>query len=179
MLRVGWYEQVLCQKDSHAMTFANGDGWWDVEKAIENVQRGLRQAPGNTLSVSAQVRCGQASYSAVGGADRGQTGNRADRDGGAKDFEVVIIDPVVERGFSDLIEARSLVEVDGVTVRHDQPMEDNGKTFLTNIVDFLGFSEQACSCRDQQLHVIMRVNVVGCLADDRSGKVSVQAIDEN
>src|SRR5437016_14350083 len=88
----------------------------------------------------------------------------------------MVVDLIVQCGFPDLIESGGLVEVHGVTVRHDEPMEDDGQAFLSYIIDFLGLPQNAASSRDQQFGVIVGINIAGNLADDWAGKVAVQAI---
>jgi len=87
----------------------------------------------------------------------------------------MVVDLVTERGFPDLIETRGLIQVHSETVRHDEPVEDHGQTGLSNIADLLGFPEDASSRGYQQLRVIARIKVSRDLADDRAGKVSIQA----
>ena len=55
-------------------------------------------------------------------------------------------------------------------------MENNGQPFLSHIIDLLGLTQDAASSRQQQLGVTVGINIGRNLADNRAGKVAVQAI---
>ena len=52
----------------------------------------------------------------------------------SEDFEVVVIHFVAQTCIADLIQTLELVEVDGIAVRHDQPVKRNGKASLAECV---------------------------------------------
>jgi len=51
----------------------------------------------------------------------------------------MVIHLVAKSCFSDLIQTLELVEADGITVRHDEPVKENGQALLAERFDFLGF----------------------------------------
>src|ERR1700693_5916045 len=48
--------------------------------------------------------------------------NHTQSDRGDENLEVVVVDLIFESFLSDLIESLELIEIDGVTVRHNQPV---------------------------------------------------------
>src|SRR2546422_6435520 len=54
------------------------------------------------------------------------SGNHSQSYRGAKNLKVVVIDLVLQTFLSDLIEALELVEIDGITVRHNQAVKNHG-----------------------------------------------------
>jgi hypothetical protein len=68
----------------------------------------------------------------------GQPSDRTDRDGCSKDLQIVMIDFVFEARFSDLIQALKLVKVNGVSVRHDEAMEDHSQARLSHAEEIPG-----------------------------------------
>jgi hypothetical protein len=42
VIAVSGQQQILSEENPHAMALANGDGWWNIQKAIKNLQRRLR-----------------------------------------------------------------------------------------------------------------------------------------
>ena len=64
-------------------------------------------------------------------------------------------------GVADLVEALELVETDGVAVRHDEPVEDNGETCLAGVFHLLRFAKDLRSSGNQQVLAVVRI-------DDRS-----------
>ena len=52
----------------------------------------------------------------------------------------MIVNFVMQCGFSNLIQAGGLVQIHGVTIRHDETVEDYGQPFLADIIDFFDFA---------------------------------------
>src|SRR5712692_8088499 len=90
----------------------------------------------------------------------------------------MVVNPVAKSRFSDLIQTLELVEADGVTVRHDEPVKENGQALLAEGFDFLGFSEHFRTSRDKDLLTVVRVDVRRHQTIDRPCKRSIQAVDE-
>src|SRR5437870_10907753 len=61
-----------------------------------------------------------------------------------------MVDLVPETGLSDLVQALELVERNGVPVRHNDPVEDDGQPLLTEICNRLNLAEDAAALRNQQ-----------------------------
>ena len=86
---------------------------------------------------------------------------------------------IAQPGVADLVEALELVEADGIAVRHDEPMEDNGEASLPEGFHLLRFAKNLRSCRNQQVLAVVRVDVVCEQALDGTGELPVEPVDEN
>ena len=91
----------------------------------------------------------------------------------------MVIDLIFERSLPDLIEAGGLVEVHSVTIGHDEPVKHDGETCLTDIAHLLGFPQNAGSCGNQQLRMIVGVHVIGDLAQDWPGEITIEPVDQH
>src|SRR5258708_39413611 len=106
------------------------------------------------------------------------TAKNAHRQRYAKDLQVMVVNPVAKSRLAGLIQTLELVEADGVTVRHDEPVKENGQTLLAERFDFLGFSEHFRASRNKDLLTVVRIDVRRHKTIDRPGKRSIQAVDE-
>ena len=79
----------------------------------------------------------------------GCAGDDAQRDRRAEYLDVVVVDLVLEAGGSGLIETVELVEIDGVAIRHEQPMEGDGEALLAEAGDLLHIAQDERAFRDQ------------------------------
>src|SRR5260370_17106274 len=86
----------------------------------------------------------------------------------------MVVTPVAQSRLGDLIQTLELVEADGVTVRHDETVKENGQTLLTKRFDFLGFSEDLRPGRDKDLLAVVRVDVRRNQTIARPGKRPIQ-----
>ena len=116
-----------------------------VEKPIEDLRRGLRC----TLPESLAETIGSGLRQETSGVRlrpprRGRRG-----EGSAKDAQVVVVNLVAKAGIAGLVETLELVKADGVAVRHEQPMKDDGKTRLTEGFDLARFTENFAARRNQ------------------------------
>jgi len=62
--------------------------------------------------------------------DLARSGNHTQSDRGAENLKVMIVDLVFQPFLSDLIETLELVEIDGVTIRHNQAVKNHGHPAL-------------------------------------------------
>ena len=91
MVRVRRKKQVLCEIDLHAMSFPNRDRGWYLDETVKNARRGLR----NTACSPVRERLGAArGKGAATLRDLAGPGDYTQRDRGAEDLNVVIIDLV-------------------------------------------------------------------------------------
>src|SRR6266851_9891360 len=90
----------------------------------------------------------------------------------------MVVHLVAKSCFSDFIQPLELVEADGVTVRHDEPVKEDREPLLTERFDFLGFAKHFRTSGDKDMLTVVRVNVRGHETIDRPGKRSVEAVDE-
>jgi hypothetical protein len=61
----------------------------------------------------------------------------------------MIVHLVFQRRLPNLIQSRKLVQIDRITVRHDEAVKDDSKPVLAESVHFLGLSENLGSCRNE------------------------------
>src|SRR6516164_2232154 len=100
--------EVARQIDFDPVPRADGDGRKKVEKAVKNLRRGLR----GTLRESLAHEVGAGSRQCTRGANPGDSTNRANRERGAEDAEIVVVDLVAQAGVADLVEPLKMVEAD-------------------------------------------------------------------
>ena len=67
----------------------------------------------------------------------------------------MVVDLVAKAGVTDLVEALELIEADRVTIRHDEPVEDNGETGLTGVINLPRLPEEFRSSGDQKVLAVM------------------------
>jgi hypothetical protein len=89
-----------------------------------------------------------------------------------------MINFVLETSFANLVQALELIEVNGVAVRHDEPMKDHSQARLPEALDPLRLSHDFCAGRDEQALSVVRVDAIGHHANDRTAEVTVQSRDE-
>ena len=120
-------KQILAEINLHPMPFPNRDRWWYLNETVEDGTRTLGYSSG--CSIGKRLRSAGGDGAA---ARRDLAGSRDDsqRDRCPEDLQVVVVDFVLEPLLSDLVQSVELVEIDGVTVRHNQPMEHDGHATL-------------------------------------------------
>ena len=67
----------------------------------------------------------------------------------------MVVDLVAKAGVTDLVEALELIEADRVTIRHDEPVEDNGETGLTGVINLPGLPEEFRPSGDENVLAVM------------------------
>jgi hypothetical protein len=86
--------------------------------------------------------------------------NHTQSDRSTEDFKVVVVHLVLQPFLSDLVEAVELVEIDGVTVRHNQAVKNDGHSPLlaeARRSNLLRFAQDNCSLGDDDVLVVMRI----------------------
>src|ERR1700678_228587 len=161
------------------MALADRDGGWYLQEAVENAGRRLRDTGRCSIGkcLGAARRDSAAALRDLAGSGDDSQGNR-----GSEVFEVVIIDLILKAFLSDLIEAVELVEIDGVTVRHNQTVEGDGHASLlaeARRSNFLRFAEHHGSFGDNDVLAVMRIQGIGNKDLDRSNSVSVKSIHKH
>jgi len=130
--------EVAREIDFHAVTFADGHSWHDVQELVEDFCRGLRGTLRESLAHEVATAGGE---SAARSAFR--DGSQAtDRQRDPEDAEVVVVDLVPQSRIADLVEPLEPVETDGIAVGHEHAMEQDGQTHLAEGVHFSGFTQQ-------------------------------------
>ncbi len=90
----------------------------------------------------------------------------------------MVVHFVSESCFTDLIQPLELVEADGVTVRHYEPVEENSEPLLAERLNLLRFSQHFRASGDKDLLAVVRVDVRRHQTIDWPRKRAVQAVDE-
>src|SRR6202000_3067397 len=81
------------------------------------------------------------------------------RQGGAEYLQVVMVDQIAESRFATLVEARELIEIEWVSVRHDAAMKSYEETLLIDGIHRRHGAEATGSLGDQQSLVVMGISV--------------------
>jgi hypothetical protein len=79
---------------------------------------------------------------------------------GTEDLKVVIVYLVLQSFLTDLIEALELVEIDGIAVRHNQAVKNNGHSPLLAEAcgsNLLRFAQDDCSFGNEDALMVMRI----------------------
>ena len=97
-------------------------------------------------------------------------------------MEIVIVHFIFQALFANLVKAMKLVQVNGVAVRHNHPVEDNGHAALlakSRGTDLAGLPQHNRPIWDEHMLVIVRVNGIGDQYLDRADSIAVQPIHQN
>jgi hypothetical protein len=133
-------QQVFGEIDLHAMALANGDGGEQVQEPAQNVRGRLREAGSHALAVGICRGLRQSQTAGVA-TDLGQTTDCSHCDGYTEDLQVMMVDLIFQSGLADLVQAMKLIQIDRVSVRHDEPMEGNGQAGLAKALNPLRFTQ--------------------------------------
>jgi len=96
----------------------------------------------------------------------------------SKDSGVMVVDLVAESSGSLLIEPLELIKADRVAVRHNEPMEGECQTLLSETVNLAGFSDDLGARGNEQVLTISRIDIVRKKTAGRSGESAVEAVDQ-
>jgi len=124
---VGRQKQVLREIHFHAMSLPDRDGGRNLHESVKDSVRRLRDAGRGSVGERLGTVRGDG---AAALRDLACPGNHAQSDRSTEDFKVVIVYLVLKPFLSDLVEPVELVEIDGVTIRHNQAMEDDSDSPL-------------------------------------------------
>ena len=145
MIRVIGKREVARKIDLDAVPLTDGHRGKNVEKAIEDLRGGLRGTLREPLAH--EIPSGRRE-----GARRSAFGHgpdRSNRERGAEDAEVMVVDLVAKASVADLVESLKMVEAGGIAIGHDEAMKRDCEPRLPEAFDFPGFSEELRSSRDQ------------------------------
>src|ERR1700694_5788955 len=157
------------------MSFANCDCGHDVEKFVENLCRRLSCALPKSLPETVGPRLAQDSS----GASLRHCPKCANRERGAEDAEIVVVDLIPQAGIAYLVEPLELIQADGITIRHDEAGEGDGKPRLGERIDLLHLTQNLRSSGNQKMLAVVGVNVVCEKAFDGTGELPVEPVDED
>ena len=94
------------------------------------------RALGKSLAHNVGTRCGQrARRSALRNSSQCAEGQ-----GDSENTEIVIVHLIAKASIAGLVKSFELVEAQGITIRHDEAVEENGQTCLAEGVHFLCFA---------------------------------------
>src|ERR1035438_3224681 len=94
----------------------------------------------------------------------------------------MVVDLVLHAFLTDLIETVKLVEIDGVPVRHDETVKDDGHPPLlpkARRANLFSLAKNYGSLGDDDVLAVVRIQGFGNEHFDRSGRVAVQAIHQD
>ena len=138
MVEVIGQGEIAREIDFDAVAFPDSHCGQDVEKLVEDLCGGLRCTLRESLAHA--VGGGHDKRTRGVGFRHGSESANGQRD--SEDAEIVVVDLVSETGVTDLVEAFELIEADGIAVRHEHAMEEDGETCLAEGVHLLGFAQQ-------------------------------------
>ena len=168
VITIGRQQHVLGEVHLDSMPFPNRDRRWNLNEAVEDGTRTLGYSSG--CSIGKRLR----SAGGDGAAARCDlAGSRDDskRDRCPEDLKVVVVDFVLEPLLSNLVESVELVEIDGVTVRHNQPMEHDGHAPLlteTRCANLPALAQYNRSIGDDDVLVVVGIQRIGHKDFDRA-----------
>src|SRR5713101_7504382 len=150
-------KQVLRKIHFHAMALPNRDGGRYLHEAVKNAGRGLRNTGRSSIGERLRAAGGDG---AAALRDLAGSGNHSQGDRGAEDFLVVVVDLVFQSFFADLVEAVELVEIDGVTIGHNQAVKcDSHPSLLAEArrSNLLRFAQRHRSFGDDDVLTVVRI----------------------
>src|SRR5260370_37367570 len=139
------------------MAFPNRDGRRYLHEAVKNAGRGLRDAGRSSVGERLRAAGGDG---AAALRDLAGSGNHSQGDRGAEDFQVVVVDLVFQPFFADLVEAVELVEIDRVTIWHNQAVKGDSHAPLlaeSRRANLLRFAEYKRSLVDDDVLMVVRI----------------------
>src|SRR6202020_147409 len=92
--------------------------------------------------------------------DLAGSSNHTQSDRGSEDLQIMVVDLICESFFSDLIEALELVEIDGVTPRHNRALKNHGHPALLTEArrsNLLCFAQDNRSLGNDDVLMIVRI----------------------
>jgi len=155
--------KVLHQVDLDSVSLANRYGGRDVEKTIKNLSGTASKLGSSAIKGFFELSLRNSSEETEG-------------DRNPKDLEVVVVDLVLKASVTELVEALELVEVNGISIGHDETMERYGHARLAKALDGRRSSDAFRAGWNEDTLPIVRVNVIGHHGDDRASESAIQAI---
>ena len=107
-------------------------------KNFEDLRRRLRGA----LRKSLAHEVGAGRSEGTSGSCLADGSESTDGQGDPENSEIVVVDLIPQACISDLVEPLELIETNGVAIRHQRSVEDDGQTRLAEGVHLLRFTEQ-------------------------------------
>jgi len=88
----------------------------------------------------------------------------------------MVVNLIAETCVSDLVHSFKLLKADGIPVRHDEPVERNGKACLAKGFNALDFAEDLRAGRNEKLPAVVGVDIVGDQAFDGTSEIAVETV---
>src|ERR1039458_7969512 len=139
------------------MALPNRDGGRYLNESVKDSGRRLRNTGRSPVGECLRTtRCnGSATLR-----DLARSGNHAQSYRGAEDLKVVVVYLILQPFLSDLVEAAELVEIDGVTIRHNQAVKGHSHPPLLAEAcrsNLLCFAQNNCALGNDDVLTIMRI----------------------
>src|SRR5665213_3985275 len=179
MVFVSWQQHVLRKINLHAMSLPNCDRGRDLNEPVENRGGRLRHAGRRTVRKRLRAGTGEIRPAL---ADLRGTSDHTKRNRRSEDLQVVIVDLILQALLADLIEAVELVEVNAVSVRHQQAMESDRDSPLlaeTGGADLAGLAQHDRSLGNEDVLVIVRVHRIRYQHLHRPHGIAVKPIHQH
>src|SRR5713226_6824813 len=160
VVRVRRKKQVLREIHFHAMSFPNRDRGRYLNEAVKDSGRRLRNIVRSPVGECLGAARGNGAPTLR---DLACSSDHTQSYRGAEDLKVVIVYLVLQSSLTDLVEAVELVEIDGVAVRHNQAVKNNGHSPLLAEAcrsNLLCFTENHCPLGNDDVLMIVRIQRV-------------------
>ena len=144
-------QQIARKVDLDAIALADRDRGQDVQKAVQDFDRGIRKARAEARAGAVERRTREI----VSGSGLGDSAENADRQRRTEDLEVMVVNLVAKSRFADLIETLELVEAHRVTVRHHEAVKKDGEALLAEGFDFFRFAKDFGSGGDEKVLAVV------------------------
>ena len=108
-----------------------------------------------------------------------QAADKAHRCRRAERGPVVVVDAIAQTGVADLIQPLELIERTRAAIRHQQAVEGDGQSRLTERLHRTRFAEDTCSSGDQHVLSAVRVHRVRDEAVHRRRRAAVETIGQD
>ena len=164
MVRVRRKKQVLREIHFHAVALPNRDGGRYLYEAVKDRGGRLRNTARSPIGECLGTARGDGAATLR---DLACSSNHTQSYRGAEDLEVVVVDLIFQPFLSDLVEALELIEIDGVTVWHNQAVKNHGHPALlaeARRSNLLRFAQNNRSLGNDDVLMIVRIQ-----ADLRQG----------
>ena len=136
MVVVVGQREVAREINFDSVAFSDGHRGHDVEELVEDLRRRLRSALSESLAHNVGTRSSERTRRSTL-----RNGSEcADGYGDSVNTEIVIVHLIAKASIAGLVKSFELVKAQGITIRHDEAVEENGQTRLAECVHFLSFA---------------------------------------
>ena len=161
------------------MPFADRDRRQTVQEPVHHLHRGLRRRIADAASDDHRSVVAVAASQACTADVLRQATDEPNGCGCPERRQVVVIDPILQAGIADLIEADELVEPIRSTIRHHQAVKRHGQPRFAEALDRLRFAEQTSAGGNHDVLPTVRIQRVRDQAVHGGRGAPIESIRQN